>query len=197
MGHSTGCQDSMHYVTSEDATGSREKVDGVVLQAPVSDAEALKQELPQEQLEKTNKLAKEWLAAGRGEDCLPQSAIAGIFGNAAITAKRWLSLSSPDGNGEDDYFSSYLSDEKLNSTFGKFTVPLLILMGGQDQFVPPHVDKKAMVARWIKIMNDHKSPVDPQSETLLGGASHNLNGDPDHVVDELCRRVTVFLQTLS
>ncbi|KAG9824819.1 DUF1749-domain-containing protein, partial [Aureobasidium melanogenum] len=41
MGHSTGCQDCLHYFASEDKRGDRAAVDGVVLQASVSDREAI------------------------------------------------------------------------------------------------------------------------------------------------------------
>ncbi|KAF1345945.1 hypothetical protein BDV97DRAFT_359429 [Delphinella strobiligena] len=197
MGHSTGCQDCIHYLSSKDEQGTRAKVDGAILQAPVSDAEAIKQEVPKEQYEKANKLAKEWIDTGRGEDVLPQAHVSGIFGSCAITARRWLSLASPDGNGEDDYFSSYLSDEKLQSTFGRVKVPILVLMGEKDEYVPLHVDRKAMVGRWVKIMRENNSPVDGKSEELLGGASHNLNGNSEEVVDELINRVTTFLKTVG
>lgn len=197
MGHSTGCQDCMHYITSKDENGHREKVDGVVLQAPVSDAEAMAQAMPKERLEQANKLAEHWISTGREEDCLPQSLTSGIFSKCPVTARRWLSMSSPGGKGEDDYFSSYLSDERLRITFGKVNVPLLILMGEKDEYVPPQVDSKALVARWVDIMTESKSPVDNQSKELLGGATHNLNGDPAQVVDELQKRVTAFLKTIS
>ncbi|KAL1297708.1 hypothetical protein AAFC00_006256 [Neodothiora populina] len=199
MGHSTGCQDSLHYLCSSSHTATTTKppmakVDGVILQAPVSDAEALVMEMGAEKLAMVNSLAQHFMSTGRGEDCLPQSEAAGIFGQCPVSARRWLSLSSPDGKGQDDYFSSYLSDERLKATFGKVDVPFLILEGEKDEFVPEHVDRKAMLARWIKVMKDNKCPVDAGSEELLAGATHNLNGDPDTVVDGLCERVIAFLQ---
>ena len=196
MGHSTGCQDSLHYLCSNDEQGTRARVDGVVLQAPLSDREAIVQEMSKENYDRANSLAEEWINAGRGEDCLPLEVAASIFGPVPVSARRWLSLASPDKKGEDDYFSSDLPDERLRDTFGKITVPLLVLMGEKDQYIPPQVDSKAMVARWIKILKESDTPVDSQSGELLGGATHNLNGNPDEVVNELIRRVVAFLQSV-
>lgn len=194
MGHSTGCQDSMHYISSK---GTREKVDGIILQAPVSDREALVHEMPKETYEQANKLAEHWIGTGRGEDCLPKPLTSTIFGPSPVTARRWLSLASPDKSGEDDYFSSDLPDERLQNTFGKVDVPLLILMGEKDEYVPPEVDRKAMVARWISFVEKNGGTVDGKSGELLGGANHNLNGNPDEVANELFKRVTGFLQTVG
>ena len=47
MGHSTGCQDCMQYLTGTGAD-KRPHVDGAVLQAPVSDREALAADLPED-----------------------------------------------------------------------------------------------------------------------------------------------------
>ena len=196
MGHSTGCQDSVHYVSSKDQHGKRERIDGIILQAPVSDREAIVHETSKEQYDQANKLAQEWIETGRGEDCLPRAVVLSALGSTPVTARRWLSLASPDKRGEDDYFSSDLPDERLQSTFGKVSVPLLILMGEKDEYVPPHVDRKAMVGRWVKVLKENNAPVDSKSEELLGGASHNLNSSPEDVVDELCKRVIGFLESL-
>ena len=49
------------------------------------------------------------------------------------------------------------------------------------------------MAKWIKIVQSNNVKVDGKSGELLGGASHNLNGDPDEVVEELIKRVNGFL----
>jgi pimeloyl-ACP methyl ester carboxylesterase len=191
MGHSTGCQDCLHYFASPDTQGDRAKVDGVVLQASVSDREAIAMDMPTSDLENANTTAKEWCKEGKGENILPLTLTASNFGNNPVTARRWVSLACKGG--EDDYFSSDLSDEQLQQTFGKVDKPLLILYGEEDEYVPKYVDRKALVQRWIGFV---KGEVDEQSKTLLGGASHNLNGDEEEVVDELVKRVGRFLSSI-
>jgi pimeloyl-ACP methyl ester carboxylesterase len=191
MGHSTGCQDCLHYFSSEDKTGNRAKVDGVVLQASVSDREAIAMDMPTSDLENANTTAKEWCQNGKGENILPLALTSSNFGNNPVTARRWVSLACKGG--EDDYFSSDLGDEQLQNTFGKVDKPLLILYGEDDEYVPEYVDRVALVNRWIGFV---KGEVDEQSKTLLGGASHNLNGDEESVVDELIKRVGRFLSSI-
>jgi pimeloyl-ACP methyl ester carboxylesterase len=191
MGHSTGCQDCLHFFASPDKTGDRAKVDGVILQASVSDREAIAMDMPSSSLETANATAKEWCATGKGENILPLAITASNFGNNPVTARRWVSLACKGG--EDDYFSSDLSDEQLSNTFGKVDVPLLLLYGEEDEYVPKYVDRKALVQRWIPFV---KGRVDEQSRELLGGASHNLNGDEESVVEELVKRVGKFLDSI-
>ncbi|KAI5262467.1 DUF1749-domain-containing protein [Aureobasidium subglaciale] len=191
MGHSTGCQDSMHYFASEDKRGDRAQVDGVILQAPVSDREAMVKDMDEKEYEIACKTAEQWCKDGKGEHILPLNLTVSMFGRNPITARRWVALACKGG--EDDYFSSDLPDQKLQTTFGKIDKPLLILFGEEDEYVPDHVDRKALVSKWISFV---KGKVDEQSRELLGSASHNLNGDPEEVADELIKRVGKFLDTV-
>jgi triacylglycerol esterase/lipase EstA (alpha/beta hydrolase family) len=52
MGHSTGCQDCLHYSASPDKRGDRANVDGTILQASVSDREAIAMDMPAQDLDK-------------------------------------------------------------------------------------------------------------------------------------------------
>jgi pimeloyl-ACP methyl ester carboxylesterase len=191
MGHSTGCQDCLHHFASPDKRGDRANVDGTILQASVSDREAIAMDMPTSDLEFANAMAKEWCANGKGEHILPLTITASNFGKNPVTARRWVSLACKGG--EDDYFSSDLDDQTLAKTFGKVDVPLLILYGEEDEYVPSYVDRKKLVSRWIPFV---KGRVDEQSRQLLGGASHNLNGDDQEVVDELVKRVGKFLSSI-
>ena len=162
MGHSTGCQDAIHYVTSAATEGEkRADIDGFILQAPVSDREAMVSFMPKEKYDAANKLAQDYIDSGRGEDVLPSASV--DMGSCPVSARRWLSLASPNGKGQDDYFSSDLPDERLKASFGKITskTPLLILYGEKDESVPAHVDKEAMIKRWVKIAEDGGAKVDP------------------------------------
>ncbi|KAG9514599.1 DUF1749-domain-containing protein, partial [Aureobasidium melanogenum] len=191
MGHSTGCQDCLHYFASEDKRGDRAAVDGVVLQASVSDREAMAMDMEPKDLEHANNMAETWCKQGKGEHILPLNITASNFGRNPVSARRWVALACRGG--EDDYFSSDLSDQTLKNTFGKIDKPLLILYGEEDEYVPKSVDRKALVNKWIPFV---KGKVDEQSKELLGGASHNLNGDDQEVVDELIKRVGNFLTSI-
>ncbi|KAI4726865.1 DUF1749-domain-containing protein [Aureobasidium sp. EXF-10728] len=191
MGHSTGCQDCLHYFASEDKRGDRAVVDGVILQAPVSDREAIAMDMDTAALDAANEMAKSWCKEGKGEHILPLPITSSNFGRNPVTARRWVALACKGG--EDDYFSSDLGDHTLKGTFGKVDKPLLILYGEEDEYVPASVDRKALVNRWIPFVS---GKVDEQSKELLGRASHNLNGDDQEVVDELIKRVGKFLNTI-
>ncbi|KAK8220044.1 hypothetical protein M8818_000460 [Zalaria obscura] len=198
MGHSTGCQDGLHYVSSPVLEGTtRPAIDGLILQAPVSDREALVQETSKEVYGAANEMAARWIKRGKGEDILPFSVTPGVFGRVPISARRWLSLASPgpDHAGEDDYYSSDLPIERLRQSFGKVPkgTPLLILYGEKDEYVPQSVDRQALVRKWMGVVREAGSVVDVDSARLVRGASHNLNGQDEGVVEELCARVVEYL----
>lgn len=129
MGHSTGCQDCMEYLVGKNAE-KRPPVDGVILQAPVSDREALASDLPAAIKQEADQLALKMCREKQDRDALPNRLTGPIFGRLAITARRWVDVSSPgpEHSGADDYFSSDLSVQRLKATFGKLPArsPLLI-----------------------------------------------------------------------
>lgn len=197
MGHSTGCQDAMHYLVSPGAE-SRPPIDGAILQASVSDREAMVALLPEGVYEKSVKLAEELLKDGKGEEILPFS-VTGGFLKTPICARRWLSLASPGKDGDDDYFSSDLEDAQLQKRFGMLPArsPLCILFGECDEYVPGFVDREELVQRWIETVKRGKGIVDEKHSGLLTDATHNLNGDPEEVLQDLITRVGGFLDRLE
>ncbi|OCL04582.1 siderophore biosynthesis lipase/esteras-like protein [Glonium stellatum] len=197
MGHSTGCQDIMEYLVGEGCT-ERPRVQGAILQASISDREALVSVLPPDVYDNSIKLAQEWVVDGRGDDILPKSCMNNILGSP-VTAVRWLSLASPNKNGDDDYFSSDLDLKKLKATFGsmKKETPLMFLYSGADPHVPDFVDKKALLSKWTNIIREGGGAVDDANGGIIPRATHNLNGDPDDVVGELIRRVNGFVQQVE
>ncbi|KAI9821353.1 MAG: hypothetical protein M1832_003359 [Thelocarpon impressellum] len=197
MGHSTGCQATMHYLTGPDYQ-IRPPVDGAVLQAPVSDREAGEALLPRDLLASSVAIATQMVANGRGEDVMPSAATGGCLGTAP-SAQRWLSLASPAHDGEDDLFSSDLSDAQLRQTFGSLppTTPLCILYSGADQFVPAHVDKQALVERWKASVRAGAGIVDEAHSAVVPGASHNGSASPAGALDDLLRRVVGFLERVE
>ncbi|KAF2102728.1 DUF1749-domain-containing protein [Rhizodiscina lignyota] len=197
MGHSTGSQDCMEYLVGAESA-ERPGIDGVILQAGISDREGMIAGMPDGTYEASCKTAQQWVDEGRGGDFLPLSVTTDIF-VTPCTASRWLSLASPDKNGADDYFSSDLDAEKLKATFGRLPKesPLLILFGGADPFVPQHVDRRGLVAKWTDVVKRGGGVVDEENGGIVEGATHNLSGDPEHVVQDLVRRVKAFLEKVD
>lgn len=184
----------MEYLTGK-GHASRAPVDGGLIQAPASDREAiLLDPKGAASYEKDCKAAQAMVDAGNGDQILPVKAFP-----CPVTAKRWLSLASPNHDGDDDYFSSDLTDEKLMRNFGALPAksPLCILYSGADEYVPPSIDKEALVKRWIGIIKRGEGIVDEANSGVMEGASHNLEKDSEDVVQRLVKRVLGFLNGLS
>lgn len=94
MGHSTGCQDCMEYTTGL-GHETRPPVEGIMLQAPVSDPEAASEMVDKTKLNESIQMAQDWVNQGKAQDVLP-SKVTGEFFPGPVTAYRWLSLMSPD-----------------------------------------------------------------------------------------------------
>ncbi|KAK4561210.1 hypothetical protein LTR86_005165 [Recurvomyces mirabilis] len=200
MGHSTGCQDCMEYVVGAKAA-ERPAVEGVILQAPVSDRQALEAQLPQAFMHEANQLALKMCREGHEKDAMPNRITVSAFGRIAISARRWVDIASPgpDHTGADDYFSSDLVDTWLKNTFGRFppTAPLLILYSGNDESVPSSINKDELVHRWINIVQEGGGHVDQYNGSIVPDATHNLNGCAENVVRDLVQRVVGFVARLD
>ncbi|KAK4546055.1 hypothetical protein LTR36_002192 [Oleoguttula mirabilis] len=200
MGHSTGCQDCMEYLVGAKA-GQRPVVEGVVLQAPVSDREAIASHLPEAFMHEANQLALKMCREGHDKNMMPTRLTKALFSGIAITARRWVDIASPgpDHAGADDYFSSDLPDERLKSTFGRLpaSIPLLILYGGSDESVPASVNKDELVHRWIRTVQEGGGQVDRVNGSIVPDATHNLNSIPEPVVRDLVQRVVGFVGRLD
>ncbi|CAI4218814.1 unnamed protein product [Parascedosporium putredinis] len=161
-GHSTGTQDIMEYVNS--GAQDSQPVDGFVLQGPVSDRQSIEllgQMFPDHDFADTLACAEQYIAEGRKNDCLPTAKLPPIFAGDPISAYRYHSLATKD-----------LSDEFVNRVWGRFAKPILVLHCADDEFVPPHVDKAALVDRWAKATS-HMSPL----SGVLPNANHTLDSD--------------------
>ncbi|GME32323.1 hypothetical protein GTA08_BOTSDO01507 [Neofusicoccum parvum] len=206
MGHSTGCQDAVEYVCapsaasppSAAATSTRPPLDAVVLQAPVSDREALVQALGAEACARVSAAARAMVEAGRGEDVLPFELTGAVFQRTPVAARRWLSLASPEKRGAEDFFSSDLPDEVLERTFGRVPrgMRVCVLYSGADEFVPRDVDKAGLIARWKGFVGEGVV-WEEEFGGIVEGASHNLKRDREEVVEDLCRRVVGFLKKVE
>lgn len=191
MGHSTGCQDAMEYASRLSHRAdfdSRARLDGAVLQAPVSDSEAFSSFAPRAELARYLAQAQELVAAGQGRELLPAAALDIVFG-APLLAARFVALAA--ARGADDYFSSYLTDEDHEKTFGQVQCPLLVLVGGKDEFVPASVDREALVAHWRK--NTPARFWSARSK-VVAGAVHNAGAGSDAgAMEEVVSTTVEFL----
>lgn len=214
MGHSTGSQCVLHYLSRPNPHTStpafdrglehvtRPVLDGGIMQAPVSDREAVQLivkegflgRTPAELREVYNQLvslAKEGVSHGGPWDTMLPIALTRQFGyptNTPVSCRRFLSLvspASPQAPAEDDMFSSDLGEEQLGKTFGMIRQQgllkhkLMVLMSGADQSVPEWVNKEAVLARWRKV-TDHNGAAqiwDQERSGLIPNASHALSND--------------------
>jgi len=201
MGHSTGCQDIMEYMLGKGAEG-REKVDGIILQGGVSDREAwedyYKDGEERKQLQDAITMAKDLVDAGKGEEVLsPESNPVIKDMGGPLNAYRAYSLLAKGG--DDDYFSSDFSDKHFATTFGTIpkSTPVCFLLGSEDPYVPASIDRAALLQRWTRVIRQGGGVVDDEEGGVIPGAHHNLDGDPEEVVQDLVRRVCGFVARLK
>eukprot|EP00053_Salpingoeca_punica_P026583 m.21036 g.21036 ORF g.21036 m.21036 type:complete len:165 (+) comp8862_c0_seq1:202-696(+) len=144
----------------------RARVQGAILQGAVSDREMLTMydDTPQ-RIEAATKLVE----TGRGKDCLPFEM--SLFG-AAMSATRFLSLAVRGG--QDDYFSSDLSDEELKTKLGPLNVPTLVVFSEDDEAVPMWVDKQLLLKRMCAAM--------PKATGQMLPGDHSLHGKSEQFV---------------
>lgn len=173
VGHSTGCQNSVHFLKNGD-DDMVERTKSVALQAPVSDREHAMME---PNYKDNIRLARKLKEDGKGDDMMPRSAFW-----APITAARFLSLQ--DFGGDDDFFSSDLSDEEMTERLGHVGAwgrghsgHLLAAYSGADEYVPDHVDRDKLLERMCKAMNrgDDKPPRPVATPLMIETANHNLS----------------------
>ena len=143
--------------------------------------------------------AQKMIETGNGDEILSSKETKNFFGQAPVTARRWISLASPNHDGDDDYFSSDLSDEQLLKSFGTLPkeTPLCVLISGNDEYMPKTLDKEALLRRWVDITKKGEGRIDEIQSGILEGASHNLAGDKEEIVEGLVKRVLGFLKGLG
>eukprot|EP00210_Caulerpa_lentillifera_P000714 g691.t1 len=180
MGHSTGCQDVVRFMKLYKEGQDIPNIQGVILQAPVSDQDFW-ETLPE--TESRIQKAKEMVAKGCGDDIFARLE---ILDNAPVTAKRFLALNQRYG--DDDMFSSYFSDEDLKSVLGHMKdLRSLVLCSENDEYIPSHVDRKKL---WERI----GVAMGPLTEVhIIDGANHAIDGKEE----SLRMLITQFLDKLE
>ncbi|KAL4810446.1 hypothetical protein BDV18DRAFT_57595 [Aspergillus unguis] len=216
MGHSTGSQDVLHYVYAQnplprnpDVVGvqglTRPVVDGAIMQAPVSDREAILETVKgssdaREAYDKLLKFVRE--QPPRAICPIELTGLVGLDPSTPVEARRLWSLASPESPAkpsEDDLFSSDLSDERLAETFGRVAErgllrnKLVALYSGSDEFAPKEVDKEALMARWKRATDaGGEKKWDDEASGIIPGAAHNVKDEGqewlfEHVLNYLKR----------
>ncbi|GAA6032633.1 hypothetical protein JCM8097_004853 [Rhodosporidiobolus ruineniae] len=191
MGHSTGCQDAIAYLHLRQPS-SLPSLDGVILQAPVSDREPLEHWYPGQ--------ADLPPSLENMDDFIPSSQSKIYFTCGGIRARRWKSLTAkPDTDVVDidvseDFFSSDLSDARLANVFRPLACPLLTLLGGNDGAYPPHVKEKLpeLLGRFKAACPEAK--LWSEQSGIIPGGSHNLEEEEGAKV--MVDRVVKFVQGL-
>ncbi|KAG8969525.1 hypothetical protein FRC03_002386 [Tulasnella sp. 419] len=99
MGHSTGCQDAIHYLVTKPTSSSspRPQIKSAILQAPVSDQEFFKSKYPGDHEARIwVKKATDMVLQGNGNEWLPIDASRSLVGEGEqltpFTAYRYWSL---------------------------------------------------------------------------------------------------------
>lgn len=228
MGHSTGSQDVMHYLYSPNPLPkdpdfdvglkylTRPKLDGAIMQAPASDREAIKHMISTSAQPNEAQGAYEQLVAAakqqpwtddKSDVILPMNLTVqmGLPGNAPLSARRFLSLVSPESPekpAQDDLFSSDLTDKRHQETFGQVATrgilknsgsKFLILYSGNDEYCPTWVDKEAMIKRWQVAAEAGGATWDVQNSGVVPGASHNVKAEGQQ---DLIGRVVRYLHSI-
>ncbi|RDL33298.1 DUF1749-domain-containing protein [Venustampulla echinocandica] len=233
MGHSTGSQSVLHYLHRPNPHIStpvfdpylqhvtRPAVDGAIMQAPVSDREAILALLKegfgdksasdmQEVYDQMEAMAKDAARHDQSIDTLlPLALTSQIYPGVPISCRRLMSLISPESPQApqgDDLFSSDIGDEQLSKTFGMIETqallrgPLVVLISGADQSVPNWVDKENLLRRW-KNAADHGGKYriwDDEYSGVIPGASHALsNDDQAEPRKDLATRVLGYVHRLE
>ncbi|KAF4123188.1 Protein of unknown function (DUF1749) [Geosmithia morbida] len=182
FGHSTGCQDCIEYANYE--KNQTEPVDGFILQAPVSDREFLVAQEPN--WKDCLEAAEQAIAEGKADWCLPPAKVPKALGSY-MTAYRLRSFLARDG--DDDYFSSDLSDDQVRKYWGRFKSPVLVAHSEKDEYVPGHVDQEALSKRYREA-----SPLVSPLSGLIPNTGHTVKHEEAR--EWLAKRVGEFLESL-
>ncbi|OQE42619.1 hypothetical protein PENNAL_c0690G03065 [Penicillium nalgiovense] len=192
MGHSTG------------------KLDGAILQAPVSDRESLlaiiESSSQPDELRKiydqlVSSAQEQPYTADKNDSILPMNLTAKLSypADAPLSARRFLSLvspHSPDNPSNNDLFSSDLSNKRLQETFRMIGTQdmvkskLLALYSGKDEYCPHWVDKEKLLQRWQQATEAGGVKWDAENSGVVPGASHNVR---DEGQQDLIDRVLRYL----
>ena len=173
MGHSTGCQDIIHYLRQEKV---HPKITRVILQGPVSDREYLtrlsstKDQLNYCRENKTNR--HEWLPR--------------YLHDPPLTIERCLSLN--EVNSSEDMFSSDLTDQQLKSIYQNISIPIIWIWSKRDEYVPDDIRNQVENFVKNKLANRSNSTL-----VLLESADHAVSNPEEQT--NMIERITQIISS--
>jgi len=128
IGHSTGCQDIMHMMKQYDEQGCppHRSLDFAVFQGGISDRQAM---VGTHGFDGLLAEANAALAEGQPDKVLSEK----LFGIVSISAYRFHSMASKLG--DEDFFSTDLTQEELAPRLKPLTVPSLFVYSEDDEYV--------------------------------------------------------------
>jgi len=200
LGQSTGCQDILHYISAPNTNDPlRPIVQGAILQAPLSDRDALmvfkvnKDPERKAFFEKCMQLIATIPEDEHKTHVLPLTWTMPLFGRAPLCVSRFLDLaspSSPENPRQEDFFSHDLHESRLNETFGqvgarqvlgqaKAAQPsVLILISESDEVVSQPATAQDLLQKWEKeLASDSARSIALHSEsTCIKDATHDISG---------------------
>lgn len=157
VGHSTGCQKSIYYLSKK----PDKKVKAVVLLSPISDLAGVLNFSSKDQFMKAYKFAKKQVENKKGDELLPLS-IWPIY----IDAQRFLSLYSQ--NSLEEIFC-YSQESKKARILRKVEVPIYILLGDEDKYLDRPAEH---IADWFsKDLDSRRIKTE-----IIKGADHSFSG---------------------
>ena len=124
MGHSTGCQDIIHYLRQKKRS---DRITRVILQGPVSDRQYLCR------LRSTKDQMEYCLNnAGNSRDWLPRD-----LHDPPLSVQRCLSFNQ--AHSIEDLFSSDLTDEQIKGIYHSIETPIAWICSSEDEYVPDDI----------------------------------------------------------
>jgi pimeloyl-ACP methyl ester carboxylesterase len=164
LGFSTGCQDTIHFLKHGK---KRDNISRIILHSPVSDRQWSEMRDPKLQSRLTE--AKFQRDQGNAKQVAPSD---WDEHGTPITFERFLSLN--ERMGEEDCFSTDLSDAELKEKVGHVNVPTMAIIGSEDEFVQAGLDVNAHLKRVLGAMETNESVV-----VVIDGGKHALDSSVD------------------
>lgn len=157
VGHSTGCQKSVYYLSKK----THSFVRGAVLLAPISDYASTVAETAPAVLARAVAYARKQVKARKPHELLPDSLWPDMY-----DAQRFLSLYTPESKEE---VFSYAMPKKRPTTLQKVHVPLLVVIGSHEEYADRPVEQ---IIEWFQ----HALPGRKVSTKIIAGATHSFTG---------------------
>lgn len=153
VGHSTGCQKSVYYLSKR----KNSPVTGAVLLAPMSDFADMFAQTDKKLYKKLVSLAQNMVENGRTHDLMPAN-----LWPVPLDAQRFLSLFSPDSVEEIFSYASGKRPRILQSV----NKPLLVVLAENDEYRDRPI---ADIAVWFDSVLQNKAAVE-----IIKGSIHNF-----------------------